>query len=70
MGAVLIVAMPLISLLWRAPWGDLPRLLTTEVVADALLLSVTTSICAAVIALTIGTLVALQLSKMLSLIHI
>ena len=64
MGAVLIVAMPLISLLWRAPWGDLPRLLTTDVVADALLMSVTTSICAALVALTIGTLVALQLSKM------
>jgi|TARA_B100001105_G_scaffold247407_1_gene232068 molybdate transport system permease protein len=59
-----VVAAPLIALLWRVPWSDLPQLLSTEVVVDALLLSMLSSVCAAGAALVLGTLIALQLSNM------
>ncbi|SUZ68537.1 uncharacterized protein METZ01_LOCUS21391, partial [marine metagenome] len=59
-----VVAAPLIALLWRVPWSDLPQLLSTEVVVDALILSTLSSICAAGAALVLGTLIALQLSNM------
>ena len=62
--AIAVVAAPLIALLWRVPWSDLPQLLSTEVVVDALLLSVLSSMCAAGAALVLGTLIALQLSNM------
>ena len=62
--AIAVVAAPLIALLWRVPWSDLPQLLSTEVVVDALILSTLSSICAAGAALVLGTLIALQLSNM------
>ena len=62
--AIAVVAAPLIALLWRVPWSDLPQLLSTEVVVDALLLSTLSSMCAAGAALVLGTLIALQLSNM------
>ncbi len=62
--AIAVVAAPLIALLWRVPWSDLPQLLSTEVVVDALLLSMLSSVCAAGAALVLGTLIALQLSNM------
>lgn len=62
--AVVVVAAPLLSLLWRIPWSELPRLLTTEVVGDALFLSGLTSICAAIVALLLGIPIAFQLSRM------
>ncbi|MBH29360.1 MAG: molybdate ABC transporter permease subunit [Actinobacteria bacterium] len=62
--AIAVVAAPLIALLWRVPWSELPQLLSTEVVVDALLLSTLSSMCAAGAALVLGTLIALQLSNM------
>jgi len=62
--AIAVVAAPLIALLWRVPWSDLPQLLSAEVVVDALILSALSSVCAAAAALVLGTLIALQLSNM------
>jgi len=61
------VALPLVSLLWRVPWARLVTLLTSDAVTDALLLSVTTSVVAALISLALGVPLALQLSRMTGL---
>jgi molybdate transport system permease protein len=45
---------PLVGLLARTPWADLPRLLGGEVVTDALRLSLLTSLAATVIAAMVG----------------
>jgi len=65
--AVSFVALPLLSLLWRVPWARLATLLTRDAVMDALLLSVTTSVVAALISLALGVPLALQLSRMTGL---
>ena len=61
---VALVAMPVVSLLWRVPWSRMPSLLTEQVVRDALLLSLLSSVLAAFAALTVGIPVALLLSRM------
>ena len=65
--AVSFVALPLLSLLWLVPWARLATLLTRDAVMDALLLSVTTSVVAALISLALGVPLALQLSRMTGL---
>jgi molybdate transport system permease protein len=49
-----VFVVPLIGLLARTPWSDLPRLLTGAVVADALRLSLVTSLAATAIAALVG----------------
>ena len=61
---VALVATPVVSLLWRVPWSRMPSLLTEQVVRDALLLSLLSSVLAAFAALTVGIPVALLLSRM------
>ena len=61
---VALVAMPVVSLLWRVPWSRMPSLLTEQVVTDALLLSLLSSVLAAFVAVTVGIPVALLLSRM------
>ena len=61
---VALVAMPVVSLLWRVPWSRMGSLLTEQVVTDALLLSLLSSVLAAFAALTVGIPVALLLSRM------
>ena len=61
---VALVATPVVSLLWRVPWSRMGSLLTEQVVTDALLLSLLSSVLAAFIAVTVGIPVALLLSRM------
>ena len=61
---VALVATPVVSLLWRVPWSRMGSLLTEQVVTDALLLSLLSSVLAAFVAVTVGIPVALLLSRM------
>ena len=61
---VALVATPLVALLWRVPWSRIHELLREQVVADALILSLVTSLIAAGTALLLGIPVALILSRM------
>ncbi|MGH3668194.1 MAG: molybdate ABC transporter permease subunit, partial [Acidimicrobiia bacterium] len=45
---------PFVGLLARVPWSDLPALLASDVVTDALRLSVVTSLMATAIAVVVG----------------
>ncbi|MGH8915009.1 MAG: ABC transporter permease [Acidimicrobiia bacterium] len=49
-----VFSIPLVGLLARTPWADLPDLLAGEVVTDALRLSLVTSVAATVIAAVLG----------------
>ena len=49
-----LFAIPLLGLIWRVPWRQLPALLADEVVTDALRLSLVTSLAATGIALLLG----------------
>ncbi len=51
---VAFVVVPLVALLQRAPWRDLPDLVTSPVVADALRLSVVSALAATGIAVLLG----------------
>ena len=53
LGAALF-AVPLIGLMWRVSWRRLPALLSSDVVTDALRLSLVTSLTATAIALLLG----------------
>ncbi|MBA52633.1 MAG: molybdate ABC transporter permease subunit [Acidimicrobiaceae bacterium] len=64
LGALVFIATPLLSLLWRVPWSRLVDLLTRDVVTDALLLSLISSVAAALAALALGIPLALQLARM------
>ena len=55
--------LPLVGLMWRTPWSDLTDLLTSEVVVDALWLSLLTSVSAAAIALVLGVPLAWLLAR-------
>ena len=61
---VALVATPLVALLWRVPWSRIHELLREQVVVDALILSLVTSLIAAGTALLLGIPVALILSRM------
>ena len=49
-----IFVIPLAGLLARVPWSDLPELLTSDIVVDALRLSLLTSIAATALAAVLG----------------
>jgi molybdate transport system permease protein len=55
--------LPLAGLLWRAPWRDLPRLASSEVVTDALWLSLISSLSATTIAFVLGVPLAWLLAR-------
>ena len=56
-------AVPLIGLLTRVPWRDLPELLSGDVVTDALRISVIASVSATVISLVLGVPLAVLLAR-------
>lgn len=62
MGAA-VFAIPLLGLLAQTPWRDLPALLSTDIVADALRLSVVASLGATAISATIGVPLAWVLAR-------
>ncbi|MCI0425063.1 MAG: ABC transporter permease [Actinobacteria bacterium] len=58
-----VFVVPLAGLLGRVPWGDLPALLASEVVTDALRLSMVASVSATAIALVLGVPLAWLLAR-------
>ena len=58
-----VFVVPLAGLLGRVPWSDLPELLTSDVVTDALRLSMVASLAATVIALVLGIPLAWLLAR-------
>lgn len=62
LGAAVFVV-PLVGLATRTPWGHLGELVTTDVVADALRLSVVTSLAATAISLVLGVPLAWLLAR-------
>lgn len=58
-----LFVVPVIGLLGRVPWADLPELLTSEVVADALRLSLIASLSATAISLVAGVPLAWLLAR-------
>lgn len=60
---VAVFVIPLVGLLARAPWGNLVGLVTSDVVADALLLSVATSVLATALSLVFGVPLAWVLAR-------
>lgn len=61
--AVAFFVLPLVGMLWRVPWTDLPELLARPVVRDALVLSLLSSIAAAGISLLFGVPLAWMLAR-------
>lgn len=61
---VVLVAVPLLALLTRVEWGDLPELLSSEASRTALLLSLRTSAVATVLCLVVGLPLALVLARL------
>lgn len=61
--AVILVALPLAGLLWRTPWPDLGELLTSDIVIDALRLSLITSLAATGLSLIFGVPLAWLLAR-------
>jgi molybdate transport system permease protein len=62
LGLALFVV-PLVGLLGRVPWSDLPELLANDVVIDALRLSIVASVSATAIALVLGIPLAWLLAR-------
>jgi len=58
-----IFVLPLVGLLGRVPWSALPSLLSSDLVTDALRLSVITSVAATVISLVLGIPLAWLLAR-------
>ncbi len=58
-----IVVLPLLGLVVRSPWSDLPGLLTDEIVTEALRLSLITSLAAAALSLVVGVPLAWLLAR-------
>ena len=58
-----VFAVPLVGLLARTPWSDLPGLLAGEVVTDALRLSLVTSLAATAISALVGVPLAWLLAR-------
>lgn len=61
--ALALLVLPLAALLIRAPWGDLGRLLTSEAVGQALLLSLITATTATALSLVLGIPLAILLAR-------
>ncbi len=62
-GGIAVFAVPLIGLLARTPWSDLPTLLTSDVVVDALRISFIASIAATAISAVLGVPLAWMLAR-------
>jgi molybdate transport system permease protein len=60
---LLFVALPLVGLLQRTPWTDLPELLARPAVREALQLSITTSLGAVALSLVLGVPLAWVLAR-------
>lgn len=60
---VVLFLLPIIGLLGRTPWGDLPSLLSSDIVVDAIRLSLITSIGATALAAIIGLPLAYMLAR-------
>ncbi len=60
---VVLFLLPLLGLLSRTPWSDLPALLSDDVVVDALRLSVVSSVLAVLVAILIGVPLAFVLAR-------
>ncbi len=58
-----LFAVPLVALLIRTPWGQLPALLRSDIVADALRLSAVASVSATLIAAVVGVPLAWLLAR-------
>lgn len=61
--ALALLAVPILGLLLRAPWGRLPELLATERALDALTLSLATCAASTVLVVILGTPTALVLAR-------
>lgn len=61
--AGLLLVVPLVGLLVRAPWTDLPHLLTQSSVRDALRLSLVSATCATALSLVLGVPLAWVLAR-------
>lgn len=61
--AVLLLLLPLLGLLLRAPWGQLPALLTTPASLDALRLSLLCATAATLVSLVLGVPLAWVLAR-------
>ncbi len=61
--AALVLVVPLLALLGRAPWGDLPALLASDSLLSALRLSVLTATVATVICILVGVPLAWVLAR-------
>ena len=61
--AVAFVALPLVALLQRAPWSELPSLIGSRVVRDALRLSLVTASAATALSLAVGVPLAWVLAR-------
>lgn len=57
------LVLPLVALVIRAPWADLPRLLASAPVLDALVLSMVTGVTSTALCLVFGVPLALLLSR-------
>ncbi|MEM9038041.1 MAG: ABC transporter permease [Actinomycetota bacterium] len=62
LGAALVLV-PLVGLVIESPWGDLPSLVTSEVVLDALALSMFSATAAAVLSVLLGVPLAWLLAR-------
>lgn len=58
-----LFTLPLVGLLGRVPWSDLPGLMTDELVVDALRLSLVASVSATLVSLVIGVPLAWVLAR-------
>jgi molybdate transport system permease protein len=56
------LVLPLVALVIRAPWGELPQLLSSEPVAQALVLSLTTGLITTALCMAVGVPLAVLLS--------
>ena len=61
--AVLLIAVPVLGMLLRVPWADLPALVTSAASLDALALSLRTSVAATVLCVLLGVPLALVLAR-------
>lgn len=60
---VAFFAIPLVGLLWRTQWSDLPQIVSSPVVTEALWLSLVSSVSATAIALVVGVPLAWLLAR-------
>lgn len=59
----LLIAMPVVGLLWEADWGEMPSLLTSDAALSALRLSLVTAATSTVLCLVLGGPLAVVLAR-------